>query len=197
MKQTLTLTFLCLAMIGSIQAQTAPVAPAPVTPPSLTSNAWNVSINGGYSSVENAATNNGFLTTEALKIANSWDLRADTFITQGPDATIVLAGPEYRFALSKFFKPNPAIALNTSNLEAFVNVGLGDARTSATAANGTTTLSKASFAWKLGVGFDILVSKTMSFRPLDISYVRASMLQNGGQVLGNHLQLGATLGLRF
>ena len=196
--KTITLAVLCLALALAGFAQTAtPTAPAPVTPPSLTTNAWNVSINGGYSSVENAATNNGFLTTEALKVATSWDIRADTFITQAPDATIVLAGPEYRFALSRFFKPNPAIALNTSNLEAFLNVGMGDARTSATSASGSTTLSKASFAWKIGGGFDILVSKTMSFRPLDISYVRASMLENGGQVLGNHLQLGATLGLRF
>jgi len=36
-----------------------------------------------------------------------------------------------------------------------------------------------------------------TIRPLDVSYVRASIFQNGGQLIGNHLSLFAGIGLRF
>lgn len=166
------------------------------TPDPLES-AWNISVSGSFSSVSNASTNNGFQTSEAIRFATHWTARADTFIVTLPSVVVVTAGPEYRASLAHLIKPNTQYVINTSNMEAFVNLGLGTSRTSSVASDGTTTLSKAVFAYKIGGGFDIKVSNTMYLRPLDISYVRASMLQNGGMVLGNHVQFAAGLGLRF
>lgn len=159
--------------------------------------AYNVTINGSFSNVSNAATNNGFQTTEGIRVSQHLLARSDQFVVLGPpSAVIVMAGPEYRFNLAHILAKSN-FAANASRIEAFANVGAGTARSSALNADGTTTLSKAAFAWKIGGGFDILMSKTLSIRPLDISYVRAAMLQNHGQVLGNQLQFAAGLGVRF
>lgn len=178
----------CLSAFG----QTAP----PPAQPDPLEGAWNISVNGSYSNVSDAATNNGFVTTEAFRIAQHWNLRSDQFIVLNPSSVIVLAGPEYRLNLSHFLATS-AFTANASKIEAFVNVKAGTARSSAIATDGTTTLSAAHFAYGVGGGFDILVNSTLSLRPLDISYVRAPMLTNGGAVLGNHLQFATGLGLRF
>lgn len=159
--------------------------------------AYNVTINGGFSNVSNAATNNGFVTIEGLRVSQHLLAQSYQFVVLGPpSAVIVTAGPELRANLAHFLAKSN-FAANASKIEAFVNVGAGTARSSALNADGSTTLSKASFAWKIGGGFDILLNKTMSFRPLDISYVRAPMLQHGGSILGNQLQFAAVLGVRF
>ena len=159
--------------------------------------AYNVTINGSFSNVSNAATNNGFMTTEGIRLSQHLLARSDQYVVLGPpSAVIVTAGPEWRFNLEHILSKS-TFAANASKVEAFANVGAGTARSSALNADGTTTLSKAAFAWKAGGGFDILINKTVSIRPLDISYVRAPMLQHGGSVLGNQLQFAAGLGVRF
>jgi opacity protein-like surface antigen len=176
--------------LGAI-AQTAPAAP-----PDPLESGWNVSITGSFSNVSNAATNNGFVTTEALRVAQHWNARADEFITLTPATVIVLAGPEYRFSLEHLLKSS-SFAANAATIEAFAHAGAGTARSQSTSADGSTTLSAARFAYGIGGGFDVKLNATMSVRPLDLTYVRSSMLTNGGAILGNHLQFAAGLGIRF
>lgn len=182
--------FTMLSCLFSI-AQT----PAP-TPPDVLENAWNIGINGNFSNLSQSANNNGFQVSEAFRVAQHWTFRSDQFLVMNPSIVVVTAGPEYRFSLQHLLAKS-TFAANASKLEAFVNVGAGTARSSTVADNGTTTLSAAKFAYKIGGGIDILVNSTLSLRPLDISYVRAGMLNNGGQILGNHVQAAAGLGLRF
>lgn len=162
-------------------------------------NAWTVSVNGNFSSLQSQGTNNGVLLSTAIKLSTHWNLRADTYIMQSPNITIVLGSPEYRFSLASLFK-STAGAVNPANVEVFVNGGLGDAKATAVLSqvgNTTTTQSSSKFAASVGGGFDIMVTPTMSIRPLDVKYIRSSMITNGGQFVGNHLDFAAGLGLRF
>ena len=184
---------LCLVSIVMLALTCAAQTPPPADP---LESGWNVAINGNVSNVSNAATNNGFQTSESLRVSQHWVARTDQFVTLAPSAVIVLAGPEYRFSLAHVLASSN-FAVNAEKIEAFVHMGAGTARSEATAKDGTTTLSTAKFAYGIGGGFDFKISDTVTVRPLDLTYVRASMLQNGGQVLGNHLQFAAGLGLRF
>lgn len=156
---------------------------------------WDVTINGNFSNISSAPTNNGFMTSEAVRISTNFALRSDQMITLQPTAgSIVLGKVEYRRLLSDFIRPNTAFAINTATVEPFINAGVGKAQS-----NTTTGLSASKFAWGIGGGFDVSVGNTGMFtlRPLDVTYVRTSLLNNGGQFIGNHLQLAAGLGLRF
>lgn len=177
-----------LALILSV-ATHAQTTPAP----------WAVSVNGNFTSLQNAGTNNGVLISTALRISTHWNLRADTYLLQSPSVTIVLASPEYRFSLASLFKSSTG-AVDPHNVEVFANAGLGDARATAIIAQSgttTTTTSSSKFAYSVGGGFDILVTDKMSIRPLDVKYIRSSMITSGGQFVGNHLDFAAGLGLRF
>src|SRR5260370_2938456 len=116
--------------------------------------------------------------------------------------TVGVGGCACRFSLEQRLKSSN-FAGKASRVEAFLNVGAGTGRTTATvtaSASGTTTTteqSAAKFAYSAGGGFDIKLSDTVTLRPLDLKYIRASMLTNGGQVIGNHMQFAAGLGLRF
>jgi len=185
---SLSLVVLCL-LAGFSTAQ--------ATPPDLLETSWNVAINGSYSNLANAATNNGFVTSEGLRVAQHWVARSDQFITLTPSTVIVLAGPEYRLSMAHFL-PKSDFAANAGKFEGFINAKVGTARSWSTiSANGTSSLSAARFAYGVGGGFDVTLSSNVTMRPLDLTYVRASMLQNGGELLGNHLQFAAGLGIRF
>jgi len=173
--------------------------PAP-KPPDILEGAWNVSVNGGFSSLSNQQTNNGFVTGIAFRVAQHWNLRSDVYLLNNPSVTIALAGPEYRFSLEHLLKSSN-FAANAGRVEAFINAGAGTVRSTdvvtGTATTTTTTEYKAKFAYSVGGGFDIKLSDSVSMRPLDLKYIRGSMLAGGGQVIGNHLQFAAGLGLRF
>lgn len=166
------------------------------TAPDPLENAWNISINGSYSNLSQAANNNGFQASEAFRVAQHWNFRTDQFLVMNPSSVVVTAGPEYRLSLAHLLAKS-TFSANAAKLEAFANLGAGSARSSTVGADGTSTLSAAKFAWKVGGGLDILVNPTLSLRILDISYVRAGMLTHGGELLGNHIQAAAGLGLRF
>lgn len=174
---------------------------AQTKPPAVLEAPWNVAINGNFSSLQNQATNNGVLISTAIRLATHWNIRADTYMFQTPNITVVLGGPEYRFSLARLFK-NSNGAINAQNVEAFVNVGAGDAKSSAIVAVTPTTVTTTSssmskFAYAVGGGFDIMISPTVSMRPLDIKYIRSQMVTGGGQLIGNHLDFAAGIGLRF
>lgn len=192
----------CLALLAALLLLSTLAAEAQTTkPPDVLENAWNVSVNGAYSNLTNAPTNNGFVTGVSFRLSQHLNLRSDVYILQSPQGlTMALAGPEYRFSLEHLLK-STAFAANASRIEPFFNVGAGTARTSTVvlAKDGSSivNLSKAKFAYSVGGGFDIKVSDTLSIRPLDIKYVRSSFLEYGGGVYGNQLAFAAGLGLRF
>lgn len=153
---------------------------------------WTVSINGNFLNVSNAATNNGFASVESVRVANNWELRADQLTLGVPSGgSIQLFRAEYRFQLSDLVKPNQFV--NTANFEPFINLGGGVANSNIS----TTSTNRP--AAVIGVGFDYAAGGTGMFtlRPLDVSYVRASILQGGGQIIGNHLQLMSGIGIRI
>jgi hypothetical protein len=153
---------------------------------------WNITVNGNFTNITGANTNNGWLTSEAVRVGADWSLRADQYVTIAPAGSIVLGKIEYRRLLSDFIKPNPY--LNTTIVEPFFNAGAGEAHSTSNGA-----ISAGRFAFGFGGGFDIAPTAGGMFtiRPLDVSYVRASMLTGGGAFIGNHLTLAAGLGLRF
>lgn len=153
---------------------------------------WNLSINGNFMSVTGAATNNGFASVEAVRVSQNFSLRSDQLNLASPAGDQVYLGRvEYRRLLSDFIKPNQF--LNTSNYEPFINAGGG------VAVSFANNVSQNRPAFVVGGGFDISVGDTGIFtiRPLDISYVRASIFPGGGAAIGNHMQLLSGLGIRI
>jgi opacity protein-like surface antigen len=181
----------------------APISRGQSTPPAPADpfeTGWNVGINAGISTLSNQQTNNGFTMSTALRVAQHWNVRFDTYILNNPAVTVVLVSPEYRLSLSHLLKSSPTFAVNANRLELFINAGAGTAKSSAdmTAAGPVdTTKENYKLAYSIGTGFDIKLTDTMSIRPLDIKYVRASILNNGNAFLGNHLQFAAGLGVHF
>lgn len=172
---------------------------------------WTFSTAAGYSNVTNAPTNNGFANVTELKLSEYIAIRGDVFVITSPSVIGSYVGPEYIFPASKLFKTNGNNPVNAGNVEFFVNAKLGDLRSTdsstacvpgsvgptATLTCTTTQSGKSKFSWGLGAGFNIRLSDKTFIRPLDVSYIRGSVFQNGGTVLGNHLQAAAFLGVRF
>jgi len=156
------------------------------TPPNLLESAWHVQLGGGYNLTSNEGTNNGFASSIALRVGNHWSVRADIFSVNSPATLVTLIGPEFRWSLAQWVRPNDFI--NTGRFLLFVNAKAGSAKNS----NDVKKL-----AYSLGGGIELPVSETFSLRPLDVSYVRASLFQGGGIWLGNHMRLASGIGLRF
>jgi len=191
-----------LALLAPVAyAQTKPVAKTQTTAPDPFEAAWNVSISGNYANVSNAPTNNGVLTSVAFRVAQHWNIRADTYLLNSPAGMVlVLGGPEYRISAAHIF-PSSNFMINASRMELFANVEAGDARTSTvfvSPVGGTITqVSASKFAFGIGGGLDITISPMVTVRPLDVKYVRSSFLNNGGGFYGNQLDFAAGLSLRF
>lgn len=169
-------------------AQTSPTPPpVPVNVPG-----WNVLINGAFSTA-NGDTNNGTALTEELAVSPHFAIRADQYLMNSPSTTVALGGVEYRRAASDFIKPS-TMTVNTSNITFFVNAEVGTAHATVPA---NVTITQRHFAVGIGGGFDYCINSTVCLRPLDLKYVNGGVLTNHGQVLGNGLQFGAGLNLRF
>lgn len=184
-----------LAYAQEMQPPTeAPPIVTPVPVP-VTTNAWNVSVNGGYSNIQQAGTNNGFFFSTAIHVAEYWNIRGDVFVMNDPAVTLSLIKPEYRIPSSRLFKNASGNYFATNNVEFFLNGGIGNAHYTDPAKGSTSK-----FAWGIGGGFDMTVLQTggttVTIRPLDVNYI-SSQLIGGGKVIGNHLQFAAGLGLRF
>jgi hypothetical protein len=183
LRNAVTCIFLLAVQAISAFGQT----PTPPSDPLETG--WNVMVNGGYSSVSNATTNNGFFFSTGIRLSQHLVARGDVFVVASPAVTVSLAKPEYRFSALHLFKRNTTQAVK--NTEFFVNAGIGAAHYTDPAKGG-----QSKFAYGFGGGFDVKMSDTITVRPLDVNYVRSTLL-NGGKVIGNHLQFAAGLGLRF
>lgn len=183
-----------LALLLLVPCSLLAQSPAPDTVP-LTENAWNVSVNGGYSSIQQAGTNNGFFFSTAIHVAQNWNIRGDVFVMNDPAVTISLIKPEYRIPSSRLFKNASGNYFAVNNVEFFLNGGLGSAHYTDPARGSTSK-----FAWGFGGGFDMKVLQTngtsIVIRPLDVNYLYSDLI-GGGRVIGNHLQFSAGLGLRF
>lgn len=153
---------------------------------------WTFSTAAGYSNVTNAQTNNGFANVTELKLSEYLAVRGDVFIMTNPQVIGSYVGPEYVLPATKIFKQNANNPVNAGNVEFFFNAKIGDIRST-----DPTNTTKAKFSWGVGTGFNIKLSDKTFIRPLDISYIRGSVFQGGGTVIGNHMQAAAFLGVRF
>lgn len=188
---------LLAGMLLCVMPAMAQTAPAPAPPTTVTAAptsipGWNVLINGAFSTA-NGATNNGTALTEELAVSPHFAIRADQYILNSPSVTVALGGVEYRRAASDFIKPQGTM-INTSAITFFVNAEIGTAH--ATVAD-TANITKRHLAAGIGGGFDYCLNSTVCLRPLDLKYVNGGVMTQGGKVLGNGLQFGAGLNLRF
>ncbi len=179
-----------LALPVVTRAQTPTPAPAPATLP--TDNGWNVSFNGGFSTI-NGGTNNGVALVQELRLSTHLAIRADEYILNSPNTTITLGGLEYRFSAASIFK-NSTYAVNAKNVEFFANGGLGTAHATVPA---SANITARHLAVGVGGGFDYCVTPTVCIRPLDLKYVNGGSFTKGVSMLGNGLSFQAGIGLRF
>jgi hypothetical protein len=187
------LSILALPCVAQTTAALTPApTPAPVVAPPTSIPGWNVLINGAFSTA-NGNTNNGSALTEELGISSHFAIRADQYLMNSPSTTVALGGVEYRRAASDFIKPTN-LTVNTSAITFFVNAELGTAHATVAA---TAPITQRHFAVGIGGGFDYCLSATVCLRPLDLKYVNGGVMTQGGKVLGNGLQFGAGLNLRF
>ncbi len=161
-------------------------------PPPPTATGWNVLVNGAFSTA-NGATNNGFALTEELAVSPHFALRADEYLLNSPDVTVALGGVEYRIPGTSIFK-STNFAANAQKITLFFNGELGDAH--ATVPD-SAAINQRHFAVGIGGGFDLCVSPNVCIRPLDLKYINGGVMTNGGKLLGNGLQFGAGLNIRF
>ena len=177
----------CLFLAIAASAQTTP------TPKDPLETGYQVSVNAGVGTVSNAPTNNGYFFSSGFRVSQHMNVRADLYLLNNPALTISLLGPEYRISAQHLFKNSSYTTVN--NLEFFVNGSAGASRFT-----DTTNATRAKFAFGFGGGFDYKLSDTVWIRPLDIKYVNYGIpgtAQRSGQILGNHLQFAASIGLRL
>jgi len=193
---------LAVMFCSPVFAQAPGLATAPTTAPADTmESGWNVAVNGSFTSISGAPTNNGFVSGVSLRVAQHWNLRSDVYQLNSPEGmTLVLGGPEYRFSLAHLLGQT-SFAANASKIEGFVNLGMGDAYTKAitvdTKGNTISTISASKLAASVGGGFDSTLTNNVTLRPLDVKYVRSSFLNGGGGFYGSQLDVAAGLGFRF
>jgi len=197
-KVSIVLIALAFSSVASAQStrRQAPTPPSGST--DVLETGWNVAVNGAFSTLTDSPTNNGLVAGMSFRVATHWDIRSDIYSLASPAVTVALAGPEYRFSLAHVIKSNPNFAINAANAEAFINVEVGNARTTATVNGaGGTPATASKFASSVGLGIDYHLSDIVMLRPLDVKYIRSNMLTGGGAFVGNHIQFAAGLGLRF
>jgi len=159
--------------------------------------AWTINVVGSYSTITNAPTNNGFMTEAGVRFASHWSGEMRYYMTASPSGKIMVAGPQFDYGLAHFIKPTASF--DTSSVNLFVHASPGLAWSSGTGADGQTITGAKKFAFAIGGGADYAFASApnVQLRLIEVSYVRAPMLPNGGEFIGNHLQVGAGLRLVF
>lgn len=171
-------------------------AQAPAQPPGYT-----VSINLGYTSLQNVGNANGFFSSLALPLhtfpATNWTttvaLRADNFLIASPSVNTVFLGPEFRFQFSQ------ANLLGGEVFQPFVNAMLGEARSScaASASCGAGVNASTHFAQKLGGGLDMITSAHVTLRLFEYDYLHSTLFPGGSLQISNWGQLLTGVGFTF
>src|SRR5437868_4696776 len=110
MKNRFAIAFmLFLGLSFSAVAQTP--APAP-SPSDIFETGWTFSVSGGYTNLQNQATNNGFLTSAEVRVAKHWSGFLDQVSIGKPSAVGFLAGPSYEFSLAHVAKKSSFIDIS-------------------------------------------------------------------------------------
>jgi hypothetical protein len=188
MKQTLALAFLCLAMIGSIQAQTAPIAPTPTAPTSSPSTSSpTFSLNASIISLSaNGATTPATVIGETYAATSNFLLREDNIIGPGANLNAYLGGAQYNLTgLSKLLKNTN---LNNKNVQ-FYALALAGANH---VTDPETKLTRQHFSFEAGggVNYDPTGSGKFTVNLVEVKYLKAPGFNNnavsvsGGVVLG-------------
>jgi hypothetical protein len=178
-----------LLLPGFLYAQAPPELPG-----------YSVSTFIGYTSLQNAQSNNGMFISLAVPL-KTWNTtwsrtlsaRADNFILTSPSVNAIFFGPEVRF---QFSKPG---AFNGAVFQPFGNGMFGEARSSCVAAGtcapGVSTTSRA--AYKLGGGLDMVLTSNMTMRLFEVDYLKSTIFPGGHVSVHNMTQFTTSLGFRF
>jgi hypothetical protein len=183
MRKFITIVVIFLGLALAAVAQTPPVA----APADTKESYWTVSIHGNYSDVSGAQTNNGVKSGAAIRLGQHFTANADYYSTISPaNAKIALVGFEY-LGLTHLLQRKPSQFVNLSQFE----IGIGP-RAGISLQNGAR---KAAFAF--GGHLDRHIANNITLRLLDVSYIRASVLPGGAQIVGNHANVASGLQLQF
>jgi hypothetical protein len=190
---------LCAVMWSAGYAQTTP-PPSCTLPLDFCETAWSVSVFGNYSSMNNATTNNGFESGGAIRFSPHWSAALRYYQTASPSGKVFIGDAEYHFGIAHFIAPTSYF--DTDNVEITAFAGPGIAWSSAntdTSFHGTATDGPKKFAFNAGVAVDYTFPQAPNFqlRILEVGYVRAPFLQNGGELIGNHVQVASGIKLVF
>jgi len=195
------LAFAIFVFATSLWAQTP--APSCTLPLDFCESAWTVSVWGNYSAMNNANTNNGFESGAAFRFSTHWSAAARYYQTASPSGNVFVAGPEFHFSPAHFLSSSPISGFDWSNVEIGVHASPGIAWSTANITNDDGTTVGVSgpkrFAFAVGGMVDYTFPSAPNFqlRILEVSYVRAPFLSNGGQLIGNHVQVASGIKLVF
>lgn len=106
----------------------------------------------------------------------------------------MVVGPEYHFSAAHILPSTGTFSTQNVEFFAHASMGLG---WSAAVVNNVSTDGPKKFAWGLGGGADYTLTSNVTLRLVEVTYVRCSLLQNGGQFIGNHMQVASGLKLTF
>lgn len=164
---------------------------------------YSVSTSVGYTTTTGQADNAMFLSLAVpLKTVfmNSalgtmtLSARVDNFWATASGVNIILAGPEERFQFSK------SGFLNGMVFQPYVNEMAGISRQACIGTSncptGTNTHTRVAYK-PIGVGLDALLSSNVTWRLLQIDYIRSSLLPNGHLVVSNAAQISTGFQFHF
>lgn len=182
----------------------AQVAGDPATgcslPLDLCESAWTVAVFGQYSTINNAPTNNGFMTGGALNFNKNWSAELRYYNTISPNGSILLPGASYRFSAAHLFPSGSGSAtFDPQYLELFVHGGAGLGWSSGTDSSGNPVSGAKKFAADVGGGADytFAAAPNVQIRVIDVSYVYSPLFPNRGAFLGNHVAVTSGLKIVF
>lgn len=182
---------LLLAVTAVGRAQSAPAQPP----------GYTISINLGYTSLQNVGNANGFFSSLALPL-HTWSsknltttvaLRADNFLVTKPSVNTVFIGPEFRWQFSQ------ANLLGGEVFQPFINIMGGEARSScaASASCGAGVDASTHGAEKAGGGLDMVTNAHVTVRLFEYDYMHSRLFPGGSLQISNWGQIVTGIGFTF
>lgn len=169
-------------------------------PLDLCESAWSVAFFGNYSSINNAPTNNGFMTGAAFNVNKSWSAELRYYQTATPSGKLILPGAAYRFSAAHIFPQGTAYGgFDPQYLEFGVHANAGFGWSSGTGDTGLPLANQLKFAASVGgfADYTFPSAPNVQVRLLDVSYVYCPLFPSNGTFLGNHLALASGVKIVF
>lgn len=196
--RTAAIAFLCLLMCGTVNAQSVvtTATPTPTPGPLINPNTGvHIDLSASFSNftqtsaINGSSSNSATVLTLRVPLSPHFSAFLKNIIVPSSTADLVIAGAEYRWSLAQWIKPSANLKFNPQSFDLFAYGGLGGKQ--------ETNASLSAFASMVGGGVDYHLTKTLVVRALDVSYLRSSLLPNGGVVLTNHASVSTGIGMQF